>query len=159
MIFIAPFSFEGLAQSSSCWMAGPEMAGCGCVNASARASDDPVEGWAESLDKGLRVDFHLGMRWIGLLLSLCWMVGHCGVRAESSTQVELWTDASAVRPGSVMTAAIRIRLADGWHIYWRNPGDEVGLKTRVEWALPPGITAGPIQWPAPEKPPKRISTL
>jgi len=103
------------------------------------------------LDKGLRVDFHSGMRWIGLLLSWCWMVGHCGVRAESATQVELWTDASTVRSGSIMTAAIRIQLADGWHIYWRNPGDEVGLKTRVEWTLPPGITAGPIQWPAPEK--------
>jgi len=102
------------------------------------------------LDKGLRVDFHLAMRWIGLLLSLYWMVAYCGVRAESTTQVELWTDASTARPGSTMTAAIRIQVADGWHIYWRNPGDEVGLKTRVEWTLPPGITAGPIQWPAPE---------
>ena len=106
---------------------------------------------AEGLDKGLRVPFDLEMRWIGLLLSLCWMVGPLRVRAESATQVELWTDVSTARPGSTVTAAIRIRLADGWHIYWRNPGDEVGLKTRVEWTLPPGITAGPIQWPAPEK--------
>ena len=91
------------------------------------------------------------MRWIGLLLSLFWIAGQTGIRAESATQVELWSDSSTTRPGSTITAAIRIQVADGWHIYWRNPGDEVGLKTRVEWTIPPGITAGPIQWPAPEK--------
>jgi thiol:disulfide interchange protein DsbD len=42
-------------------------------------------------------------------------------------------------------------MAEGWHSYWRNPGDEVGLKTRVEWTLPPGVKAGAIQWPLPDK--------
>ncbi|MCX6869233.1 MAG: protein-disulfide reductase DsbD family protein [Verrucomicrobia bacterium] len=91
------------------------------------------------------------MRWIGLLLSLCWMVGQGGMRAESATRVELWTDQSTARPGSTVTAAIRLQMAEGWHIYWRNPGDEVGLKTRVEWTLPPGVKAGAIQWPVPDK--------
>jgi len=42
-------------------------------------------------------------------------------------------------------------MAEGWHSYWRHPGDEVGLKTRVEWTLPPGVKAGAIQWPLPDK--------
>ena len=91
------------------------------------------------------------MRWIGLLLSLCWLAGQGGMRAESATRVELWTDQSTARPGSTVTAAIRLQMAEGWHIYWRHPGDEVGLKTRVEWTLPPGVTAGAIQWPVPDK--------
>ena len=91
------------------------------------------------------------MRWIGLLLSLCWMAGQWGMRAESATRVELWVDQSTARPGSTVTAALRLQMAEGWHIYWRNPGDEVGLKTRVEWTLPPGVKAGAIQWPLPDK--------
>ena len=91
------------------------------------------------------------MRWIGLLLSLCWMVGPSEIRAESATRVELWVDQSAARPGSTVTAAVRLQMAEGWHIYWRNPGDEVGLKTRVEWTLPQGVKAGAMQWPLPDK--------
>ena len=73
------------------------------------------------------------------------------MRAESATRVELWVDQSTARPGSTVTAALRLQMAEGWHSYWRNPGDEVGLKTRVEWTLPPGVKAGAIQWPLPDK--------
>ena len=48
-------------------------------------------------------------------------------------------------------AAIRLQMADGWHVYWRNPGDEVGRATQVQWTLPPGLSAGAIQWPLPAK--------
>jgi thiol:disulfide interchange protein DsbD len=37
-----------------------------------------------------------------------------------------------------------------WHTYWRNPGAS-GIPTAVQWQLPPGVTAGSLQWPAPEK--------
>jgi len=91
------------------------------------------------------------MRWIGWLVSLGWMLGQWGLQAESATRVDLWTDLSTARPGSTVMAAVRLQMADGWHVYWRNPGDEVGMKTRVEWALPKGLSAGPIQWPVPDK--------
>ena len=39
-------------------------------------------------------------------------------------------------------------MAPGWHTYWEYPGD-AGLPTTIDWKLPPGFTAGPIQWPAP----------
>ena len=37
-----------------------------------------------------------------------------------------------------------------WHVYWKNPGDS-GLPTALEWVLPAGFTAGPLQWPVPER--------
>ena len=38
----------------------------------------------------------------------------------------------------------------GWHIYGRQSGD-VGLPTQIQWILPEGFTAGPIQWPEPQR--------
>jgi thiol:disulfide interchange protein DsbD len=38
----------------------------------------------------------------------------------------------------------------GWHTYWRFGGD-AGQPTDIKWALPAGVTAGPIHWPVPEK--------
>ena len=37
-----------------------------------------------------------------------------------------------------------------WHVYWKYPGDS-GLPTTLEWTLPPGFSAGPLQWPVPER--------
>lgn len=45
---------------------------------------------------------------------------------------------------------VRMIHAPGWHTYWRNPGD-AGMPTRIEWHLPPGWSAGAIDWPAPER--------
>lgn len=51
-------------------------------------------------------------------------------------------------PGESVWVALRLRPDDGWHTYWKNPGDS-GLPTRLNWALPEGVTAGDIQWPHP----------
>ena len=56
----------------------------------------------------------------------------------------------AVGPGKTFTAALRLKAIPHWHTYWRNPGDS-GEPTRIEWKLPPGWTAGPIQWPQPAR--------
>jgi len=46
----------------------------------------------------------------------------------------------------------------GWHTYWKNSGDS-GIPTQIKWLLPPGITAGEIQWPLPKKlPPAEVTT-
>ena len=47
-------------------------------------------------------------------------------------------------------AGVRLKMAPKWHMYWRNAG-ESGQATTMEWVLPAGVKAGPIQWPAPEK--------
>ena len=64
-------------------------------------------------------------------------------------EAELVSERTALVPGRTTTLALRLKMADGWHTYWRNPGDS-GLPTTLAWKLPAGTTAGPIQWPAPE---------
>lgn len=54
---------------------------------------------------------------------------------------------TSVQPGHPLTVALRLVHDDHWHTYWLNPG--TGLPTTLTWTLPPGWTAGAIQWPAP----------
>jgi len=52
--------------------------------------------------------------------------------------------------GHTFNVGLRFQLEKGWHIYWINPGDS-GEPARVEWKLPAGLTAGPIEWPTPRR--------
>ena len=54
---------------------------------------------------------------------------------------------ASVQPGKPITVALRLVHNPHWHTYWVFPG--TGLATSIEWQLPPGWQAGPIQWPAP----------
>ncbi len=60
----------------------------------------------------------------------------------------LIADTAAVAADKPFTLGIRFALADRWHIYWQAPGDS-GAAPQVEWDLPPGFTAGALQWPLP----------
>ncbi|MDP3416932.1 protein-disulfide reductase DsbD [Falsiroseomonas sp.] len=62
----------------------------------------------------------------------------------------LVADVAAVAPGQDFQAGLRLRLAPGWHSYWKNAGD-AGAAPEIELALPEGASAGPIAWPAPER--------
>ncbi len=55
---------------------------------------------------------------------------------------------AAFVPGQPIQVALRLKIIDHWHTYWRNPGDS-GLPTRLKWSLPAGFEAGEIQWPHP----------
>ena len=63
-------------------------------------------------------------------------------------KADLLSESTTVHPGTPFTVAVRLRHDPGWHTYWWNPGD-AGLPTRAEWRLPPGFSAGEIQWPVP----------
>jgi thiol:disulfide interchange protein/DsbC/DsbD-like thiol-disulfide interchange protein len=56
---------------------------------------------------------------------------------------------AAVRPGDTITVAVRQAITPGWHTYWKNPGDS-GEPTAIEWTLPTGVAASPLEWPLPE---------
>jgi thiol:disulfide interchange protein DsbD len=45
---------------------------------------------------------------------------------------------------------VRLRSKEGWHVYWRNPGDS-GEAPTITWHLPPAFAASPIAWPTPQK--------
>ena len=62
---------------------------------------------------------------------------------------ELISENAAIVPGQPATMALRLQIENGWHTYWRNPGDS-GLPTTLDWKLPPGFRAGAIEWPSPK---------
>jgi thiol:disulfide interchange protein DsbD len=64
--------------------------------------------------------------------------------------VVLTADHEAVAPGQTFRLLLRFRMAEGWHSYWRNPGDAGGAP-EIAWALPEGASAGPLEFPAPSR--------
>lgn len=74
------------------------------------------------------------------------------------TQAKLVLSADTAKPGDTIWAGVDMKMDPDWHTYWKNPG-AAGMATKIEWQLPPGITAGEIQWPLPEKfPPVEVTT-
>ncbi len=65
----------------------------------------------------------------------------------SHVQASLVAADASIQPGKPFTVALRFVHDPHWHTYWLNPG--TGLATSLTWKLPPGFTAGDIQWPAP----------
>lgn len=51
--------------------------------------------------------------------------------------------------GDSFTVGVRIRIPDGWHAYWINPGD-AGEPSRFEWDVPAGVSLTPLPWPVPD---------
>ena len=74
------------------------------------------------------------------------------VRSSRAT-VTLVSGTAAAQPGQPLRLGLRMRLAPGWHTYWRNPGD-AGVPPELQLALPPGATAGDLQWPTPVRMPE-----
>ena len=69
---------------------------------------------------------------------------------NTETQVELVSELEQVQPGQTFWVAVRFIMGDGWHIYWKNPGDS-GAPPKITWGLPDGVKAGDIQWPFPHR--------
>jgi thiol:disulfide interchange protein len=70
--------------------------------------------------------------------------------ASTRATASLVTDVDSIAPGRPFHAALRLRLASGWHTYWRNPGD-AGEAPQLDFTLPQGVAASPVAWPAPER--------
>lgn len=62
----------------------------------------------------------------------------------------LVTDTNAIQPGTPFRVALRLRIAEGWHTYWKNPGDAgVSPELTID-----GATQSPIDWPTPRRVPE-----
>jgi thiol:disulfide interchange protein DsbD len=87
-----------------------------------------------------------------LLLLVAGLPAHAASSSVDAAhvRVELLVIPQGLTPGEPAQAGIYFKLEPGWHIYWKNPGD-AGLPTQVSWTLPRGITAGPMQFPAPKR--------
>src|SRR5215472_2328916 len=92
-----------------------------------------------------------------LLSLLCWLVvavpAHClgqNYQGKQLVRPELLAETNAIVPGKSFTVGLLLRMAPGWHTYWKFSGD-AGLPSEMKWKLPPGWKIGDIQWPIPLK--------
>lgn len=69
---------------------------------------------------------------------------------DGAVSAELIAETTGIAPGKPFTVALRLTLDPNWHTYWTNPGDS-GLPTKIAWTLPPGFSAGPLQFPHPHR--------
>ncbi len=90
----------------------------------------------------------LVLRWI---LPLLFVVAAQAQQYKGQTLVKatLLADTSAIVPGQPFEVGLLLETAPNWHTYWEYSGD-AGIPTKLEWTLPEGFAAGPIQWPLPE---------
>jgi thiol:disulfide interchange protein/DsbC/DsbD-like thiol-disulfide interchange protein len=72
------------------------------------------------------------------------------VVATDNVKAHLVSEVSAIAPGQSFWVALEFNIRDGWHTYWRNPGDS-GQATTLKWQLPQGFTAGDIVWTTPHR--------
>ena len=91
----------------------------------------------------------------------CWMLGllcaasaafaaPANVVATDNVKAHLASEVAAVAPGQSFWVVLEFTIRDGWHTYWRNPGDS-GQATAINWLLPAGFTAGDIVWTTPHR--------
>ena len=84
--------------------------------------------------------------WMGMLLGA---VQALAVPVKNNhVEAELISSVDSVRPGEPFRMALRMKMDEHWHTYWVNPGDS-GLGARIDWTLPEGYSAGPLEWPFP----------
>lgn len=62
----------------------------------------------------------------------------------------LIAEKTAIAPGETTWFALGQQLREGWHVYWKNPGDS-GLPLELNWRLPEGYSAGSVIYPTPER--------
>jgi suppressor for copper-sensitivity B len=69
---------------------------------------------------------------------------------DSKVAARLIAATDAAGTADAMEAGIEFRLAPGWHIYWRTPGD-AGLPPTADWAGAINMSGAEIAWPSPAR--------
>ncbi|HOO82314.1 MAG TPA: protein-disulfide reductase DsbD family protein [Alphaproteobacteria bacterium] len=64
-------------------------------------------------------------------------------------KIRLLPEHANVQPGEELWIGIDQSIAQGWHTYWKNPGDS-GTPLNISWTNL-DIEAGPLHWPSPHK--------
>jgi thiol:disulfide interchange protein/DsbC/DsbD-like thiol-disulfide interchange protein len=93
------------------------------------------------------------MRLLGFLFPLGFALvssAHAAPVQTPHVEAELVSAVRSIEAGKPFIVALRLKHDQHWHTYWKNPGDS-GMATAVEWTLPAGFSASPIQWPTPQR--------
>ena len=63
--------------------------------------------------------------------------------------VTLHADFTRFQPGQELTLAVQYDIRPGWHLYWRNPGDN-GMPPSLSIKAAPGVVVGAPLYPRPK---------
>lgn len=69
--------------------------------------------------------------------------------SPAGERVELLA-ASAPTPERTMLFGLRMTMREGWHTYWRKPGDS-GIAPRFDWSASENVAEVRLLWPVPER--------
>jgi DsbC/DsbD-like thiol-disulfide interchange protein len=95
--------------------------------------------------------FRTSMRWMA-----CWAVFWASAvafgapAAKDLVHAKLVADAKDVKAGEAFHVGLVLKIKEGWHIYWKNPGDS-GAPTTATLKAPDGFKVEDWQFPVPEK--------
>ena len=90
-----------------------------------------------------------------LLLGMAIPRGPSGAAAtgwigDAHAAARLITAVEASGSSSQLDAGLQVRLAPGWHAYWRTPGD-AGIAPSIDWKGSANLANAMIAWPAPHR--------
>ena len=69
---------------------------------------------------------------------------------DAHAAARMMTAVRATGSTGEIDAALQIRLAPGWHAYWRSPGD-AGFPPSIDWSGSQNLQSAQIYWPAPKR--------
>ena len=95
--------------------------------------------------------FHYSFAKLTLLILLYFCTALLAESHQSDhVKAQLISEVKSIQPGKPFCVALRLKMDEHWHTYWKNPGDS-GMATKIEWNLPDGFVPGDIQWPYPRR--------
>jgi suppressor for copper-sensitivity B len=91
---------------------------------------------------------------VALLLATAWAPAALAAATpwigDAHAAARLITATTATGSGATVDAGLEIRLAPGWHAYWRSPGD-AGIPPSIDFAGSQNLAHADIRWPAPTR--------
>ena len=69
--------------------------------------------------------------------------------SDSHSTLRVYSERNGLKVQSTQWLAVEIEPREGWHSYWRNPGDS-GAAPILDWQLPEGVTAAKPLFSLPE---------
>lgn len=89
------------------------------------------------------------MRFVLILHLLLPLLAWGNPVSTEQVTARLVAERMAEAPGEVSDLLLVLDIRPGWHTYWSNPGDS-GEPPGIDWTLPPGVTAGALQFTVPD---------
>ncbi|HCC43630.1 MAG TPA: hypothetical protein DEQ32_04490, partial [Gammaproteobacteria bacterium] len=106
----------------------------------------PLDRLGSAFARRAEGSYYLGyapMKWRLALLVFLLMSMVCRAEEAPHVRVELISEQASVAPGSTFSLLLRQTIDEGWHTYWRNPGDS-GAAPTISWDEPSGVSISPF---------------